>query len=167
MAETLAVPASVLQNTLKRGSSVSVFRRGKQACVYAPLIADYTLQSEICGVDDISYIYKAKHIPSNASVSLVLTDLKLSGDLRFVGEILKGVRNTGWCRHANVLGYYVTFIENDRVWYVSIANLLCFFYFNLQILTLGLSLAQYFILSSHFSLSIIQLGFPNKLLRHY
>ncbi|KAJ8325610.1 hypothetical protein O5D80_005814 [Batrachochytrium dendrobatidis] len=82
-------------------------------------IKDYDLISDIGGVDDISFLYLAKFIPSGEVVALKYTDLTISPDYEFVDELIRSVHNTKMCRHPNVLPYFHTFVENERLWSVT------------------------------------------------
>ncbi|TPX61350.1 hypothetical protein PhCBS80983_g01182 [Powellomyces hirtus] len=84
-------------------------------------IQDYELISDIGGVDDISYLYLAKHIPTGESVALKYTDLTLSPDYELIDELIRTVRNTNLCQHRNILPYYTTFVETERMWNVTVA----------------------------------------------
>lgn len=86
---------------------------------YTNTIKDYELINDIGGVDDISYLYLAKHIPTGSYVSLKYTDLALSPDFEFVEELIRTVMNTCMCRHPNILPYLTSFIENERLWNVT------------------------------------------------
>ncbi|KAJ3185245.1 hypothetical protein HDU85_001295 [Gaertneriomyces sp. JEL0708] len=82
-------------------------------------IRDYELLSDIGGVDDISYLYLARHTPSGQYVALKYTDLALSGDFELIDELIRTVRNANLCSHRNILPYLTTFVENERMWNVT------------------------------------------------
>lgn len=87
--------------------------------IFLPLIKDFELLSDICGVDDISFMYSARHIISGKIVSLKLTDLKISPSYEFLQEVGRTVKNTMMCKHPNILPYFITFEENERLWSVT------------------------------------------------
>ncbi|KAJ3041661.1 hypothetical protein HDV00_008938 [Rhizophlyctis rosea] len=84
-------------------------------------IHDYELLSGIGGVDDVSFLVLAKHIPTGEFVGLKYTDLSLSPDFEFITELTEAVRNTSFCRHPTILPYYTTFIdkEMEKMWTVT------------------------------------------------
>nr|KAJ3422958.1 hypothetical protein HK105_005307 [Polyrhizophydium stewartii] len=82
-------------------------------------IGDYKLIEDIGGVNDVSYLYLAKHLPTGETVGLKYTDLTLSPDFEFVEELIRGVSNTRMCKHPSILPYYLTFVENERLWSVT------------------------------------------------
>ena len=49
---------------------------------------DYDIIKEIGGIEDISFLFLARHIPSNRLVSLKLTDLTISTDYEFIEELV-------------------------------------------------------------------------------
>ena len=57
------------------------------------LITDYQMIRECGGVEDISYLFIAKHIPSDQLVGLKLTDLTLSNDYELLQEVIVKVEN--------------------------------------------------------------------------
>ncbi|KAJ3174999.1 hypothetical protein HDU87_006533 [Geranomyces variabilis] len=71
------------------------------------------------GVDDISYLYVAKHVPTGEYVALKYTDLTLSPDYELIDELIRTVRNTRLCQHRNILPYWTTFVETERMWNVT------------------------------------------------
>ncbi|KAJ1564886.1 hypothetical protein HK405_013707, partial [Cladochytrium tenue] len=72
------------------------------------------------GVDDVSYLCLARHTPSGRLVALKYTDLSLSPDHEYLDELFRTVRNTALCRHPNILPYFVSFVENERLWSVTL-----------------------------------------------
>ncbi|KAJ3159831.1 hypothetical protein HDU86_001483 [Geranomyces michiganensis] len=82
-------------------------------------ISHYELISDIGGVDDISYLYLAKHVPTGEFVALKYTDLTLSPDYELIDELIRTVRNTKLCQHRNILPYWTTFVETERMWNVT------------------------------------------------
>ncbi|KAI9098605.1 kinase-like domain-containing protein [Phlyctochytrium arcticum] len=82
-------------------------------------IQDYELLSDIGGVDDISYLYLARHLPTGEYVALKYTDLTLSPDFELIDELVRTVRHTTLCSHRNILPYWTTFTENERMWNVT------------------------------------------------
>ncbi|KAJ3234450.1 hypothetical protein HDU81_001406 [Chytriomyces hyalinus] len=92
----------------------------KQPLAYSPQIKDYELITDIGGVGDISYLYLAKYIPTEELVALSYTDLTLSPDYELVDEMIRTIRNSRLCSHKNILPYFTSFIENERVWSVTL-----------------------------------------------
>ncbi|KAJ3019050.1 hypothetical protein HKX48_002402 [Thoreauomyces humboldtii] len=82
-------------------------------------IQHYELISDIGGVDDISYLYLAKHVPTGEYVAIKYTDLTLSPDYELIDELIRTVRNTNLCKHKNILPYWTTFVETERMWNVT------------------------------------------------
>ncbi|KAJ3277225.1 U4/U6-U5 snRNP complex subunit lsm3, partial [Blyttiomyces sp. JEL0837] len=72
------------------------------------------------GVDDISYLYLAKHIPTQDLVALKYTDLTLSPDFELIEELIRTARNATLCNHPNILPHFSNFIENERLWTVTL-----------------------------------------------
>jgi hypothetical protein len=54
-------------------------------------IGDYEIIRNCGGVEDISYMFLAKHSPSALLVSLKLTDLDLSQDYEFIEEAMVNI----------------------------------------------------------------------------
>jgi hypothetical protein len=77
------------------------------------------LTADICGLDDISFLYNAIHIPSTRTVSIKYTDMNISQDFDFIREVTHTVRNTMLCKHPNILPYHITFQENEKIWSVT------------------------------------------------
>ena len=71
---------------------------------------------DLGGVDDISFIYKGKHVPTGKLVSLIYTDLSLSLDLEFIQEMQKTVSNNKNFNYSRLLHYECSFIEKMRLW---------------------------------------------------
>ncbi|KAH9253032.1 hypothetical protein BASA81_009037 [Batrachochytrium salamandrivorans] len=110
----------------REGSAVSALsffsgnhKRSLPSIKFTNEITDYDLISDIGGVDDISFLYLAKFIPSGETVALKYTDLTISPDYLFVDELIRSVHNTKMCKHPNVLPYFHTFVENERLWSVT------------------------------------------------
>ncbi|KAI9219359.1 kinase-like domain-containing protein [Blastocladiella britannica] len=87
---------------------------------YQPNIGDYELLSPIGGVDDMSYLFLAIHKPTRTSVALKYTDLSISPDMAFIDELNTVVNNTMKYQHSSLLPYFQSFIENDRLWTVTL-----------------------------------------------
>ncbi|KAJ3339186.1 Actin-like 6A [Entophlyctis luteolus] len=98
-------------------------------------IEDYELLSHIGGVCDVNFLYLAKYKPTNETVTLNYTDLTLSTDDEFVDEMIvrssqiirahkekkqRTVCNTRLCRHAHILPFHTSFVENERLWSVTL-----------------------------------------------
>ncbi|KAJ3191398.1 hypothetical protein HK101_007810 [Irineochytrium annulatum] len=83
-------------------------------------LSDYELITEIGGVDDISYLYLARYNPTQELVALKYTDLTLSPHYEFVEELIRTVRNATLCRHPCILPYFASFVENERLWTVTL-----------------------------------------------
>ena len=77
-----------------------------------------SLEFDIGGIDDISFIYQGKHNLSGSNVSLIYTDLSLSLDIEFIEELKKTVINSKNFQHPNLLRYECCFVENMRLWCV-------------------------------------------------
>jgi Protein kinase domain len=107
----------------KTPTKSSLFSLNRNSCdmtpTFKPNIKDFDLIGDICGVEDISFLYVAKHIPSGRMVSLKFTDMRISPDFEFIQEVERTVHNTIMCRHANILPYFITFEENERLWSVT------------------------------------------------
>ncbi|KAI9197478.1 kinase-like domain-containing protein [Polychytrium aggregatum] len=104
-------------------SSISGLFRNKtqdEPVHFSSSIADYELLGDIGGIDDISYLYLARFNPTQELVALKYTDLTLSPDFEFVEELIKTIRNASLCRHPNILPYYRSFVENERLWTVTL-----------------------------------------------
>ncbi|KAI8926763.1 kinase-like domain-containing protein [Entophlyctis helioformis] len=82
-------------------------------------LADYDLISDVGGVDDISFLYLAKHNPTGDMVALQYTDLTLSPDYEFIEELIRSVHNAKMCKHPNILPYLHSFIQEERLWSVT------------------------------------------------
>ncbi|RKO89393.1 kinase-like domain-containing protein [Blyttiomyces helicus] len=94
-------------------------RREQAPSRFTSNINDYELLTDIGGIDDISFLYLAKHGPTSEYVAMKYTDLTLSPDYEFIDEIIRTVRNTNLCKHPNILPYWTTFVENERLWTVT------------------------------------------------
>ncbi|KAI8821857.1 kinase-like domain-containing protein [Fimicolochytrium jonesii] len=109
----------------RRGSTASslsgIFhnRKSLERTHFTNEIGDYELISDIGGVDDISYLYQARHIPTGDPVALKYTDLTISPDYELIEELIRTVKNTNQCHHRNILPYWTTFVENERMWNVT------------------------------------------------
>ncbi|KAJ3315164.1 hypothetical protein HDV04_004305 [Boothiomyces sp. JEL0838] len=86
---------------------------------YTPTINDYELLRDIGGVEDISFLYLARHIPTGKTVTLKLTDLSLSMDYEFIDEVIRTVRNGKLLSHNHILTPYLSFVEEDQLWTVT------------------------------------------------
>ncbi|RKP02957.1 hypothetical protein CXG81DRAFT_4943, partial [Caulochytrium protostelioides] len=80
---------------------------------------DYELLSDIGGVDDLSYLYLAR-FKGEHLVALKYTDLTLSPDFEFIQDLVCTVQNTNLCAHPHILPYFLTFVENERLWTVTL-----------------------------------------------
>ncbi|KAI8848079.1 kinase-like domain-containing protein [Chytridium lagenaria] len=87
---------------------------------FSAFISDYELLSDIGGVDDISYLYLARYVPTKEIVALKYTDLTLSPDYELIEELIRTVRNATLCNHPNILPYFSSFVENERLWTVTL-----------------------------------------------
>ncbi|KAI9146326.1 kinase-like domain-containing protein [Paraphysoderma sedebokerense] len=83
-------------------------------------IQDYELMSPIGGVDDISYMYLSRYIPTQDLVALKYTDLTISPDWEFLEELMVVIKNTAVCKHSNTLPYFTSFVEHERLWTVTL-----------------------------------------------
>lgn len=84
---------SVIPSPKRRGSNFSnLFTRkttaDKDFRHLTPHIHDYDILKRSGGVDEISYMFLAKHTVSGKKVSLKLTDLTLSQDYEFIEEVI-------------------------------------------------------------------------------
>jgi serine/threonine protein kinase len=86
---------------------------------WKPSVSPFRFNTFPGGVDDVSFLYLARHKPSLEIVSLKYTDLSLSPDSEFVEELIKSTQNSVLLRHANILPYLVTFIDNEHLWSVT------------------------------------------------
>ncbi|KAJ3068239.1 hypothetical protein HDU98_008609 [Podochytrium sp. JEL0797] len=87
---------------------------------FTPNIQDYEIISDIGGVGDVSYLYLAKFIPTSELVALQYTDLKLSQDYEFEEQAYNTIKNSRLCSHKNILPYFTSFIETERLWTVTL-----------------------------------------------
>ncbi|KAJ3324429.1 hypothetical protein HDV06_006840 [Boothiomyces sp. JEL0866] len=87
--------------------------------VYTTSLNDYELLRDIGGVEDISFLYLAKHTPTGKTVTLKLTDLSLSMDYEFIDEVIRTVRNGKLLSHHHILTPYLSFVEEDQLWTVT------------------------------------------------
>ncbi|KAJ3337687.1 hypothetical protein HDU93_000694 [Gonapodya sp. JEL0774] len=78
---------------------------------YSTRIKDYELLSQIGGVDDLSFLYLARHLPNGELVALKYTDLTISPDFELIEEVIVSL--------AVVLPYHTSFVEHDRLWSVT------------------------------------------------
>ncbi|KAI8915889.1 kinase-like domain-containing protein [Gorgonomyces haynaldii] len=69
------------------------------------------------GVDDISFLYKARHLPTGKFCTLIYTNLSLSTDYEFMEE--KTILNTQLCKHRHILPYFCSFLSQDASWAVT------------------------------------------------
>ncbi|KAL7746390.1 hypothetical protein RI367_008233 [Sorochytrium milnesiophthora] len=83
-------------------------------------IQDYELLSPIGGVDDMSYMYLSRFRPTGDLVTLKYTDLTISPDMEFLEELITVIWNSSKHRHPSLLPYYMSFIENERLWTVTL-----------------------------------------------
>ena len=77
----------------RRASNFSAYfsrklTREKDYYRLTPKIKDYEILKRSGGVDDISYMFLAKHHISGKKVSLKLTDLTLSQDYEFIEGVM-------------------------------------------------------------------------------
>lgn len=91
---------------------------------YKPVLKHYHLSVHICGLEDVSFLYRATHLPTQTSVCLKYTDLSISPDSEFLEQLISTVQNTCGCHHANILDYYATWVdrEHERLWVVCCDN---------------------------------------------
>ncbi|TPX37032.1 hypothetical protein SmJEL517_g00826 [Synchytrium microbalum] len=102
-----------------RTNTLRVFGRPRGHPQYTSDITDYELLHDVGGVDDISFLYLAKFIPTQEPVMLKYTDLTLSPDFELIDELVRTSHNTALCRHANILPYHISFVESERLWTVT------------------------------------------------
>ncbi|KAJ3076506.1 hypothetical protein HDU99_001337, partial [Rhizoclosmatium hyalinum] len=105
---------------LNRSESNKSPKNGTPEKTYSPNIKDYELITDIGGVGDISYLYLAKYLPTNEHVALKYTDLTLSPDYELVDEVIRTIKNSRMCSHPNILPYFTSFTENERLWTVTL-----------------------------------------------
>ncbi|RKP21369.1 hypothetical protein ROZALSC1DRAFT_27214 [Rozella allomycis CSF55] len=72
------------------------------------LIQDYELLHPI-GVDEMAYIYACKFLPTKQNVAIRYTDLSALPDYEVIEE-------ANMFRHSNLLPFYTSFVENERLW---------------------------------------------------
>lgn len=53
-------------------------------------------------------------------VSIKYTDMKISPEYEFIQEVMQTVKNTMLCKHPNILPYFITFQETERIWSVTV-----------------------------------------------
>ena len=108
------------KSSIARRASISFLFKSKTELKnkYGCKITDYELLEVIGGIDDVSFLYLARHKPSLDMVSLKYTDLSISPDSEFVDEIIQSTRNSVLFRHPNILLYQATFIDDDKLWSV-------------------------------------------------
>lgn len=75
---------------------------------------------DICGVEDISFLFLAKHTPTSKIVSLRLTDLTISTDYEFIDEMIATVKNNKLIKHPNLMPHYISFIDECNLWTVTV-----------------------------------------------
>ncbi|KAI8611561.1 kinase-like domain-containing protein [Chytriomyces sp. MP71] len=92
----------------------------KLPSTFSSQIKDYELVIDIGGVSDVSYLYLAKHVPTEEMVALSYTDLTLSPNFEFLDEMIRTIQNSRQCLHKNILPYFTSFIENERLWSVTL-----------------------------------------------
>ncbi|KAJ3112673.1 hypothetical protein HK098_007974, partial [Nowakowskiella sp. JEL0407] len=68
----------------------------------------------------MSYLYLARHIPTQDIIALRYTDLTISPDYEFVDELIKNERHAALCNHPNILPHFVSFVEHERLWTVTL-----------------------------------------------
>ncbi|KNE65004.1 STE/STE20/FRAY protein kinase [Allomyces macrogynus ATCC 38327] len=83
-------------------------------------IRDYELITSIGGVDDMSFMYLSLFKPAKIYVALKYTDLSISPDIEFVEELMTVINNTMKYRHPSLLPYFHSFVENERLWSVTL-----------------------------------------------
>ncbi|KAI8802441.1 kinase-like domain-containing protein [Cladochytrium replicatum] len=116
--------ASSKSSKSSKSSASSLYQRSnrKRSELYrfTPSIQDYELLGDIGGIDDIAYLYLARHLPTNEIVALRYTDLTLSADFELIEELIRTGTNTLMCDHPNILPYFVSFVEHERLWTVTL-----------------------------------------------
>ncbi len=98
--------------------STFAYQREKNALKYTTNIKDYELISPLGGVDDISYLYLSRF--QGLYVALKFTDLTICSNYALLEDVIASVRNSCSLRHPNILPYYKCFVENERLWIVTI-----------------------------------------------
>ncbi|TPX44622.1 hypothetical protein SeMB42_g02198 [Synchytrium endobioticum] len=113
---------TIRSRTTTPSKSKSIFNskpRSHNTLQFTSDIADYELLHDVGGVDDISYLYMARYIPTRELVALKYTDLTLSPDFELIDELVRTAYNTALCKHPNILPYYLSFVEHERLWTVT------------------------------------------------
>ncbi|KXS10165.1 kinase-like protein, partial [Gonapodya prolifera JEL478] len=93
---------------------------GAAGAGYSTRIKDYELLSQIGGVDDLSFLYLARHIPTRELVALKYTDLTISPDFELVEEVIHTIHITTHLSHPVLLPYRTSFVDADRLWSVTL-----------------------------------------------
>eukprot|EP00835_Amoeboradix_gromovi_P003369 NODE_219_length_14015_cov_0.496335.p7 type:complete len:239 gc:universal NODE_219_length_14015_cov_0.496335:9384-8668(-) len=93
-------------------------QREKNALKYTTNIKDYELISPLGGCDDISYLYLSKF--QGIDVALKFTDLNICSNYTLLEDLITSIRNSCSLRHDNILPYYKCFVENERLWVVTL-----------------------------------------------
>jgi serine/threonine protein kinase len=84
-------------------------------------IQDYQILKKISGVEDISFLYLAKHIPTGKVICLKFTDLHLSTDYELIDEVINNVKNSKMLKHHNIMPAFVIFVNESHLWTATIA----------------------------------------------
>eukprot|EP00834_Sanchytrium_tribonematis_P002290 NODE_67_length_25542_cov_1.476831.p11 type:complete len:258 gc:universal NODE_67_length_25542_cov_1.476831:11397-10624(-) len=98
--------------------STFAYQRERNALKYTTKIKDYELISPLGGVDDISYLYLSRF--QGTFVALKYTDLTICSNYALLEDLITSIRNSMSLRHPNILPYYKCFVENERLWIVTI-----------------------------------------------
>ena len=98
--------------------STFAYQRERNALKYTTNIKDYELLSPLGGADDISYLYLSRF--QGIEVALKYTDLNICSNYALLEDLITSMRNSCSLRHPNILPYLKCFVENERLWIVTL-----------------------------------------------
>ncbi len=92
---------------------------------FIPNLDDYEILADICnwlllgGSDDFSFVYMGRHKKTGMDLAIKLTDLGLTPEYEFVLENIKAAKNARLMRHPNIINYYTTFLDQERLFAIT------------------------------------------------
>ncbi|KAI9026159.1 kinase-like domain-containing protein [Hyaloraphidium curvatum] len=94
-------------------------RRFGPGLVHYQLLSNIVANASPGGVEDISFLFYGRHIPTGDEVTLKYTDLGISSTPELLDSMIASIRNAFLCQHEYILPYLCSYVEDGCLWTVS------------------------------------------------